>query len=240
MSVKTTAAPAGNDQRLAAILTTLDLLQEPDAITELRALDVDGRDEVWFGYFDSDHRTQLAEAATRYDGRAGLYITLNRIHSGLLARSPNRLTRATKKSKTTSDRDVLWRRWLPVDVDPIRPAGISSTDEERTCALQAARECWQYLKTRGWPEQIVADSGNGYHLLFKIDLPNDALSERLVKSTLEALAARFNNSRVEIDAKNFNAARIWKLYGTLSHKGASLADRPHRPSKLMHNPEATQ
>ena len=65
------------------------------------------------------------------------------------------------------------RRWLLIDVDPERPSGISATDAEKAAAQKKAREIYRFLKERGWPEPVVADSGNGYHLLYRIDLPCD-------------------------------------------------------------------
>src|SRR2546423_716170 len=76
----------------------------------------------------------------------------------------------------------------------------------------------------------LADSGNGYHLLPLVDLPNDDTSKELVKQLLTALGNRFNNGTVKIDAAVFNAARITKLYGTIARKGDSTEDRPHRRS----------
>ena len=46
---------------------------------------------------------------------------------------------------------------------------------------------------------------------------------------------------VKIDVGNYNAARIWKLYFTLTAKGDSTAARPHRWSRIIEagEPEAT-
>jgi hypothetical protein len=55
----------------------------------------------------------------------------------------------------------------------------------------------------------------------------------LVERALKGLAARFNTDRVELDTGNFNASRIWKLYGTLARKGDSTETRPHRWARLL-------
>src|SRR5262249_12250235 len=125
------------------------------------------------------------------------------------------------------------RLWLPLDFDPIKPAGVSSTDAEKAAAKTTAVACLKFLKEQGWPHPIIADSGNGYHVLFAIDLPNDEPSKALLKKVFESLAARFNNDRVKFDMTNFNAARIFKLYGTIAGKGDELPDRPHRLSRLL-------
>jgi len=59
-----------------------------------------------------------------------------------------------------------------IDCDPVRPSGISATDDERKTAADIARQIGRYLRREGWPEPFVADSGNGYHLLYSVDLPN--------------------------------------------------------------------
>src|SRR5271155_92148 len=87
------------------------------------------------------------------------------------------------------------------------------------------------LSKAGWPEPVVADSGNGYHLLYRIDLPSD--DGGLVKRVLAALAAQFNTPEVKIDEKVFNPARIVKLYGTKARKGDHTDERPHRWSKII-------
>ena len=88
----------------------------------------------------------------------------------------------------------------------------------------------------GWPAPLLADSGNGAHLLYRIDLANDDASRDLVKRCLEVLASMFNDAVAQVDTANFNAARIWKLYGTMSRKGDSTADRPHRRAAIIEAP----
>jgi hypothetical protein len=84
---------------------------------------------------------------------------------------------------------------------------------------------------------VLADSGNGSHLLYQVNLPNDEASRDLLKHCLEALAQRFNTAAVLVDLTTFNAARIWKVYGTLVCKGDPLPDRPHRLAAIWERPE---
>ena len=70
-------------------------------------------------------------------------------------------------------------------------------------------------------------------LLYRIDLPNNELARTLLQRCLEAIAARFTDDKVSVDLKNFNAARIWKLYGTLACKGDNMPDRPHRHAEIL-------
>src|SRR5439155_3437167 len=164
----------------------------------------------------------------------GVYVTLNPCTPALLARSANRLTE--RAQQTTSDSDITQRCWLPIDFDPVRPAGISSTATEHDAAVQHARQCYAWLKQRGWPVPLAADSGNGTHLLYRIDLPNDSASRDLLKRCLEAVALYHSDDVVSVDLTTFNAARIWKVYPTLARKGDNLPERPHRLARLLDAP----
>jgi hypothetical protein len=70
---------------------------------------------------------------------------------------------------------------------------------EHEAAIERAREIRAVLAEEGWPAPILADSGNGAHLLYPLVLPNDEASAKLVERALKALAARFNDDVVKID-----------------------------------------
>jgi len=208
----------------------------PGGVVEVRAL-ADG--VTHSGYFDD--YTLLAEQVEALDADpsvAGIYVTLNTPTPALLARRANRIKmRLSRKDATTADADIIRRRWFPIDIDPVRPSGVSSTDEEHDAALAAAERIGAYLAEQGFPAPIRADSGNGAHLLYRVDLPNDEPSTALVKGALATLDALFSNEAVTVDTANHNAARIWKLYGTCSRKGDNTPERPHRRAKILNAPE---
>ncbi len=168
----------------------------------------------------------------------GVYITLNPVNPDLLARAVNRVKDRAKA--TTADKDILRRVWLPIDIDPRRPSGISSNDAEHQAALKKAQQIKKALTEEGWPVPVIADSGNGGHALYLIDLPNDEASMELIKGCLASLAARYNDELVQIDLTTFNAARIWRVYGTTSRKGDPTPDRPHRRSTILSEPDIIQ
>ncbi len=58
-----------------------------------------------------------------------------------------------------------------------------------------------------------------------------------MKGCLATLDALFSNETVTVDTANHNAARIWKLYGTMSRKGDSTPERPHRRARLLAVPD---
>ena len=209
------------------VRTALSTLIKTQTVFEIRALNAQlkgqRRQGTISGYFDSVDScvAELRKLACA----KGIYFTLNPINPALLSRCANRLAYA-EKNATTSDRHVLRRRWLLVDVDFDRPGGVSASDIEKEAAHKKAIEIFDFLKERGWPQPVAADSGNGFHLLYRVDLPCD--DGNLIEQVLYVLANRFGGGGVKIDRSVFNPARIARLYGTLAAKGDSTAERPHR------------
>ena len=222
--------------QIAAWLRTL---VPAGSVVELRALNVPqtyGRPKTAFGYFDSLHLDVMATEAVQLSnsGATGVYWTLNPVDPDLLARAANRV-RDAGKGDTTCDINITSRRWLLIDADPTRPSGISSTDQEKAEAGRVINDVQRHLTELGWPAPVVADSGNGFHLLYRVDLP--AADDSLIKQVLESLANRFNYEHVDIDRAVFNPSRICKLYGTVGRKGDHLEGlRPHRVSSVLEIP----
>jgi hypothetical protein len=215
---------------------TIARIAGPGQVVEVRAL----TDQFTHsGYFnDPALLVRAVEPLDADNSVHGIYVTLNEVNPALLSRRANRIKmRLGKKDSTTSDADILRRRWLPVDIDPLRPSGVSSTDEEHGLALAKADEIARWLAGLGFPDPVRADSGNGAHLLYRIDLPNDEAATPLVKRCLATLDTLFSDDRVNVDTANFNAARIWKLYGTVSRKGDNTPERPHRRSRMLSAPD---
>ena len=218
----------------AAILAALPVLFTQDDVIELRAFPK-GRKRTDAGYFDGQHWPQLAEHAARLStSGAAVYVTLNPVDPQLLSRYSNRIEGYA--STTTTDKQVTRRRWLLIDIDPVRPSGTSATDAQLDAAKVKARAVYGYLNGIGWPAPLVAESGNGMHLLYALDLPNDDDATALVKAVLIALGERFDDAQTKVDRAVFNAARICKLYGTLANKGDHTAAAPWRLSKLLQTP----
>lgn len=213
----------------------VNVLAASGSVVEVRAL-ADGVTRS--GYFDDyDALARAVEALDADPAVAGIYVTLNTVNPALLARRANRIKmRLSRKDATTADADIIRRCWFPVDIDPVRPSGVSSTDAEHAAALAAAERIATYLAEQGFPDPVRADSGNGAHLLYRVDLPNDEAATEVVKGALATLDALFSNEAVTVDTANHNAARIWKLYGTLSRKGDNTPERPHRRAKLLAMP----
>ena len=211
-----------------------ELLARPGDVFELRGLvRVNGQQHVTTGFFDDlDQLTKIAVERSGKDD--GVYVTINPVNPALLARAPKNKIRRAGNGDTTSDRDVRQRRSVLVDIDPVRPTGISSTDEEHRAALDLAVKIRADLIELGWPSPILADSGNGAHLIFAVDLPVD--DGGLIRRVLARLSKMYSSPLLKVDEKVFNPARISKIYGTLTRKGEDTPERPHRIAKIMAAP----
>jgi hypothetical protein len=217
----------------AEVRKTLSIVRRPNEVFEVRALSARLKGNYFtgtvFGYFNSADSC-IAELA-KIQSAVGIYITLNPVNPALLARANNRLKYASKGDATTTDKDIECRDWLLIDVDAQRPAGVSATDEEKEAAFAKGGLILAYLRERGWEHPIVADSGNGMHLLYRVDLPCE--DNGLIEKILAHLAVRFDGDGAKLDRTVHNLARIVRLYGTLAAKGDSIDQRPHRASKVL-------
>ena len=223
-SVRLTADPA-------EIRRALHLLCAPGDLHELRALHT--RQGTQSGYFND--LGAFADAAAKITS-GNVYLTLNPCIPDLLARACNQVKSYARD--TTKDEHITRRRWLLIDADPNRATGISANDTEKAAAEAVALAVRAWLTASGFPPPVFADSGNGFHLLYRLDLENTDDTDDLVECFLKTLAAEFTpTAAVTLDTSVHNASRICKLYGTVARKGDSIPDRPHRLSRLLEIPD---
>jgi hypothetical protein len=212
------------------IIRTWQTFREPGEVTELRCL---GKEIAAIqGYYNDPKAFATACIALQDERAEGYYFVLNPVNEDLFSRAANTYVKRGKLKGTTGA-DIITRKWLPIDCDSERKAGISATDEEHEAALQKAQDVQKYLSAQGWPVPVQGDSGNGAHLVYRINLPNDDESTTLVTLFLKALATRFTDEAVKIDTAVFDPNRIWKIYGTTARKGSNTTKRPHRLARIV-------
>ena len=213
------------------VTKAMEVLGKTDCPIEVRILNT--KRGTVSGYYDD--KEKLLRDIFRYDGINNIFFTLNTISEDLLARAKNRLVEYAKN--TTSDLDIIRRAFLLIDIDPKRPTGVSSTDEELKSAEIVVSRVINYLTSEGFPEPILACSGNGFHALYKLDLSNTKETTQLIKDVLYALDDKFSDNKTQVDKTTYNPARITKLYGTMACKGDSTETRPHRRSRIVQAPD---
>src|SRR5665213_609978 len=215
---------AGKSSSESEILRSLSAICEPGQVIEIRSK----HGESTESFISSDH-AKLAKEAVEQEAAntTAVWFTFNPLHS--------------IRFGSATDKHVRRRRWLLIDVDSIRPQGVepdtNATDAEHEAAHERARGIRDALTHTNWPAPIYADSGNGAHLLYRIDLTNDDAATSLISGVLHALSKRFSDDAAKVDASVSNPARVTKLYGTVARKGPHSTLRTHRQSRIIDLPE---
>lgn len=198
----------------------LELFVDPDEWCQLVALPVPVTKTLRGGDVDG-----LLEAAKQMPGGLGIYFEINPVNGGIV-----------RKARAV---DVLKRRWLYVDVDPIKPEEFkdqSASDVEKAGAGDVCDSVNAYMQEQGWPAPVIVDSGNGFGMFWRCDMPADDIVKATYKRWLATLADKFDGEAGSIDTAVYNADRLAKLPGTWARKGGQSDDRPHRPSRVYFRP----
>lgn len=163
-------------------------------------------------------------------GEANIYFSLHPVQPGDGRPVGLPFRRA---ARTTRDRDIRGYSILVVDVDPERhPRDRSATDVEKAEAHAVALAVRSWFTENG-VRPVLADSGNGYHLLVPLVSAEDVgQAARDTHRLLELLDRRFSTPGAKVDRSTFNPSRILKLYGTMAVKGEDAAEHPHRLSHI--------
>jgi hypothetical protein len=130
-----------------------------------------------------------------------------------------------------TDRDIRGLRALFLDCDPIRPKGISSSEEQlkEAWAVSSAVQTW--LAGAFGDDSAIGwgCSGNGYFTLVALDpMPPSSETTQRISALLGLINKRFGTERVKIDTAVANPARLMPAAGTWKRKGTNTPERPHR------------
>jgi len=223
-SQQTTGSPIYD---YADTVKTIDAMFDDGDLMELRVIKKNGKIANLF----FTNKTELLSAVKIHDidpNVGGIYTIFNKIN-------PESRTTSTKPGTTAED--ILYRRKLILDFDAIKPTGTpalsSSTDAEKAETIVRAGDCIEWLHNNGIPQEpLWGDSGNGTHVIYNINLPNDQESYALIS----ALYDRLNKEDFSVDVSLKDAPRICKLYGTVARKGNDTPERPYRRSHLLNVP----
>lgn len=204
-----------------------DLFHGPGSTIEIRLI---SKNKNGSGYFnDIDAALADIRAHSGYDG-FGIYAPFNEMKDGAGSKTQFGSIQIGGRLSTTSDNEIAVRRYFFIDIDPERPTDTNATDEQKTLAWQKCVQVRTFLRNEGFNEPVVVDSANGYHLYYKIDVPNTPETTEIIKNATKALNILFGDEHTKIDEAIFNAARIAKIPGTQSAKGA--VNDPLRPRRM--------
>lgn len=217
---------------------------------ELRILMTDFYNTKLSAYFDRDEPDAVINQMLhwKYPKNCCInwYLTSNPVKDYCVSREQFNDIRKTRVM--TQDDDIEKLTWLALDIDAAHPAGTSATDTEKEAAHKQAQELYKFMNDSGFHNPEIVDSGNGYHLKYRIDLSNNDENRDFIGAVFDMLHARFPS----IDASVKNPSRILKLPGTYAMKGRNFTEsmaaewsakkgrpfeaRPYRPSFIICDP----
>lgn len=208
-----------------------DIMKNGNELVEIRLI---GTNKTGSGYF-TDAKT-LVDAIKPYSDSYNIYFTLNAINPACYSRE-QKDTIILRPKNTTQDSEIIARNYVLIDLDPKRPSGVCSTKEEATKAYEKGKEVYKFLMDNGFYEPIMVFSSSGVHIYLRCALLNNEENTKLIKRFLQALGMLFSDEYVDCDQAVYNAARISRLVGSYSCKGASKdSNRPQRKCRFLSIP----
>jgi hypothetical protein len=155
-----------------------------------------------------DDTDKLLAAVAEYVGeKYNWYSTLNELSRDnpppVWRYKPNQLV-PVRKGESCTNANITARRCILIDLDrteELKKLGPATIAEKEKIYIRS-KALLAFLTHNGISaanHAVEADSGNGRHVLLRVDLPNDDASTSLVKRFLEALALEFDGNGVEID-----------------------------------------
>ncbi len=227
------------DNSHSSIHDSLALLHEPGIIFEVFAVEccmASNGDQKVVGYFDNpDIAAREIIQLDQATYPKAIYTNLNPIRSDAVEVSLNEFENCITRC---TDADVVRHRWLLVDLDPQGLGGGSSSTQQLDAGRLLAEEVSSTLSEMAeWPAPVICCSGNGWHLLYRVDLENNTANTRLAGGVLSELSQRFSNENFRIDTAVGNPGTLTKCYGSFARKGANTPDSPWRRSWIENVPE---
>jgi hypothetical protein len=240
MITKTQVRSTTKSQDIGEFLKVLDHVRNPDDYFAVYALDVpgyNGSTQKRIGYFRDVEQAVKAIKALEKENPVAIFCTLNPVDSATAAKSAGKMKRCGT-GEAVDNSAILRRQILLIDIDPVRPSGVSSTNAEMNLSLEKANLIADYLQRLGWPDPLRTMSGNGAGLLYRIEEANSEEADQLISSCLESLDQQFSDDHVHVDTSVSDAKRLTKIAGTWARKGSDFQPdelpidhhRPHRRS----------
>lgn len=220
-----------------SVADAVRLLVGPESLTEVRVLLQSADDRICRNqYYLGAQAEDVARDVHPLDQLSnciGIYLIPNPIDTKLIDRNTKWRKPFITKIPSSNQSNMLSRRWILVDCDSIRPGECSATEAERVAAFDLAENVIASLSVFGFGNPIKADSGNGCHLIYPVEMPPDQPTSQLIKEFLGQLTNRCKVTGAKVDPVTWDSQRMVRLYGTKSRKGESTPDRPHRLSGII-------
>jgi hypothetical protein len=150
-------------------------------------------------------------------------------------------TRPTTLDSVTVTIDAYTNLCIDIDRHDKRDADgnkVNAADEEREVLRSVAEKIAAFLNPAFGP-CVFADSGNGFHLNWKLGDIEPGDGQRYYRAVLNLLKRKFESPDVncEIDASLADDTQVVTVRGTWNRKYPELLDRPQRQSKVLFLPD---
>jgi hypothetical protein len=203
----------------------LNVFQQGNPVFEIRILHVPGQRGRFAGHFTSVD--DAADAIAKFDGQfepEAFYCSLNTFETGKKKRAKSKRTglpyeveliadntiRPKGEGECINKEDMIYRRWLFVDIDPIRKTGTNSSDIQNNAAIAMAEKIRDDMVASGWPMPILGMSGNGACLLWRVYF-KDSEFPNLISGCVYALAEKYTpNAKEQKDALDHSVLALEK------------------------------
>jgi hypothetical protein len=203
----------------------------PGEVTEVFVKNARGTGKHLSGFYDSEHLEALAlHTVGTFFAPAAVYFRINPVNESLLRRAPNQL-RSSMEVEPSRSENIVRRGRLMIDLDPIRSDKGCATNEEKHFAQEKLEGVLAFLNGLNWRPEATIDTGNGFCIYLKVDLPTD--DQGMVKEFLATLGREFTDEHVCVDRSVHDVMRLGRLPGTLNCKGDNTEERPHRLCQLL-------
>jgi hypothetical protein len=164
-------------------------------------------------------------------------VTPASIYAGINPRDASRYELAPGSWKsaanaTSNASHVTRRKWLSFDCDPVCAIGFTKFNATEAERELFRRELNLIVTSAGLGVVLQADSGNGAHLIARVDLKNDPATAEAVDKWFKSFRRKYSGEHLRIDS-TFDAARIVKVVGTFAHGKLETANRPARMTKWL-------
>lgn len=185
------------------------------------------------GYFDDwSILAELVASETQKPTTLAVWVNLQELKQECSDRVDNQLVRGIT---AVDSHDIARYRRFVLDIDRSGETKVSATDAEKVVLCKSADDIVSFMcDVLHWPKPVYhADSSNGYHLAWSIDLRATADNQNLIKLSYSVLQKRFGSDTVKIDTSLHDPNQLIKVYGTYTRKGEDTPERPHRLSQLL-------
>ena len=166
-----------------------------------------------------------------------VYTTVHCVPQRRMELLPKDKLASVQKGQGIKSEDISAYRFFFVDVDvaELKKDGEkrNATYEEHEKARKVAERAREFLKSLGFPQPVVADSSNGFHLLYPLKLTKSKAHDTLIKTALRALSEHVSEDSCKIDTVVCDRGRKIRMPGSLNNEMES----DNRMARILETPD---